>query len=135
MFADTIKDLPFTPTTPNGSGFLPPIFRASMHILFLLACHADDRVEVTDQNALDWLGEAQEHWNARLITPAVSTVTLGKANTIAKAIGEAMAEYTAWNADTRTTNLRELSQRIAQYAADLDREFTGHRDSDPGTSL
>jgi len=134
-FADTIKELPFAGRTPTGSGFFPPMFRASQHILFLVACINDDDVKVTDKEALGELDEARKHWDARAKTEAVSTATHAKSDLIAKGITEAIAEYGKWTPEARTTNLRDLAHRIAQHAADLDRELVGIRDSDPGTSL
>ena len=135
MFEETIKELPFNPRTTTGSGFLPPIFRASMHLLYLLACHADEAIEVTDEQAIDTLKQAQEHWNARTTPPSISTGCATRAATISTAIGEAITEYPTWNTDAKTSNIRDLCHRIAQLAADLDRELTGIRDSDPGRTL
>jgi hypothetical protein len=111
------------------------MFRASQHILFLLACVADDKVTVSDEEALNELKEAKAHWDARVTSEAVSTATTEKSKLIGKAIDEAIAEYIKWTKDNRTANLRDLAHRIAQNAADLDRELVGIRDSDPGTSL
>lgn len=134
-FADTIKQLPFQARTPTGSGFFPPMFRASQHILYLVGCIADDDVTVTEKDALGELEEARKHWDARLKTPALSTDIITKSDLIGTAIAEAIAEYPKWKAETATTNLRDLAHRIAQHAADLDRELVGNRDADPGTSL
>lgn len=134
-FADTMKTLPFTPRTPQGSGFFPPIFRASQHILFLLACVADENVPVEDGEAVGELQQAMEHWNARAKITTVSTASLDRANILGTAIAEAAGEYTAWTPENRTANLRDLANRIAQFSADLDRELVGLRDSDPGTTL
>lgn len=134
-FADTIKELPFAATTTSGRGFLPPIFRASMHVLYLLGCSADEKVEVSLEEALTELRQAEEHWNARAEIPAISNLSLAKGKTMATAFNQAIKEYENWTPDARIANLRELAHRIAQYAADLDRELTGIRDSDPGTSM
>lgn len=134
-FADTIRGLPFASRTQTASGFFPPLFRASGHVLYLLGCLADENVEVTDEQALTELRHAQEHWNARATTPALSGQVAERATAIGTAIGEAIAEFGGWEADARIQNLRDLANRIAQYSADLDRELTGIRDSDPGSSL
>ena len=134
-FTDTIRALPFTPQTQQAQGFLPPMLRAMGHILFLNACLADENVTVADAEALNELRHAQEHWNARADTPAVSTASRERATTIGTAITEAIAEYEGWNETQRIGNLRDLSHRILQYGADLDRETVGLTNSDAGTSL
>ncbi len=134
-FADTLKELPFTPRTPNGSGFLPPMFRASTHINFLLACIADEKVTVDDAEALDELKQAKTHWDARVITPALSTGITAYSTLIGKALDETIAEYGKWKPEQRIANLRDLGHRIAQMSANLDRELVGNREADAGTSL
>ena len=134
-FADTLKELPFTPRTPTGSGFLPPMFRGSGHILYLVGVLADDKTTVTDDEAKAELQQAREHWNARIVTPAISTIAIEKAARTQTLIDEAIAEYDGWNADTRIANIRDLGHRVSQFMADLDRELVGIPNSDPGTSL
>lgn len=135
MFADTIAKLPFTGKTPQGAGFFPPMFRASSHVLFLLSCLDDEDVKVTNKDIIDQLQEALTHWDARAKTPATSTVINDKADLVRQAIAEASTEAEGWDDKTRVKNIRDLAQRIAQHAADLDRELVGLRESDPGTSL
>jgi hypothetical protein len=134
-FADTLRTLPFTPQTPNGRGFIPPMLRASVHTLFLAACLADENVTVSTEEALDELRHAQTHWTARTDTTAVSTATRERATTIQTALTEAIAEFEGWDENTRINNIRDLGHRIAQFTADLDREVVGLTDSDAGTSL
>ena len=135
MFADTLKTLPFNGRSKNGTGFFPPMFRASQHILFLVACVDDKDVKVTEKDAIEELTQAQEHWNARAKPTSVSIAAAAQADGIGKLIGEAIGEYPNWSDAARVTNLRDLAHRVAQHAADLDRELVGLRDSDPGTSL
>jgi hypothetical protein len=134
-FVDTIRSLTYAPRTPNASGFLPPLLRAMGHIMFLDACLADPDVTVTEENALEELRHAETHWNARATTTAISTATANKSAAIGIAITEAIAEYPGWDENTRIGNLRDLTHRIVQYAADCDRELVGLRDSDAGTTL
>ena len=134
-FTDTIRALPFTPRTANASGFIPPMLRAMGHILYVLGCLADEAVPKTDEEVLNELRHAQEHWNARATTEAVSTPTRDRAASIGTALTEAIEEYPGWETDARINNLRDLAHRLIQYGADLDRELVGIRDSDPGTSL
>jgi hypothetical protein len=134
-FADTIKELPFAPQTQNGRGFFPPMFRASQHILFLVACVNDKDVKVSEAEAQDELKQALDHWNARAETQALSTNATTRFNLVGRALTEAVAEYKNWDEKTRTTNLQDLAHRIALLAADADRELLGIRESDPGRSL
>jgi hypothetical protein len=134
-FADTLKELPFTPRTANGSGFLPPMFRGGTHITYLLGCLSDDKTTVTPEEALAELTAAREHWNARVTTPAISTAAAGRATTILRLIDDTITEYNDWAEDSRIANVRDLSHRVGQYMADLDRELVGIPNSDPGTSL
>lgn len=134
-FADTIRNIPFTPRQGEASGFLPPMVRAMGHVLYVLGCISDDAVPKTDEECLAELRAAQVHWNARIGTTAVSTAIGTTATNISTAFGECVEEFPGWNADTRQTNLRDLTHRIVQYSADLDRELVGVRDSNPGTTL
>lgn len=134
-FSDTIRTLPFGARTPNGSGFLPPMVRTMGHILYLTGCLADENVTVTDEEAHTELNHAVEHWNARALTESVSTATTQRSADIGTALQEARAEFASWDAETRINNLRDLSHRILQYSADLDRELVGIPNSDPGSSL
>lgn len=134
-FTETMAQLPYTPRTQQASGFIPPLLRAMGHILYLLGVLSDDKTEVSDEEAVTELTHAREHWNARAETSAVSAAAVERAALIRTALNEAVAEFTGWNADQRTANLRDLNNRILQYTADLDRELVGIRDSDPGSSL
>lgn len=134
-FQDTIRALPFAGRTQLGQGFLPPMIRAMGHLLFLNACLADENVTVALPEAIEELTHAREHWNARTATEAVSTAARNRAETIGTAIEEAIQEFEGWDENTRINNIRSLNHRILQYAAELDRETVGIRDSDPGTSL
>lgn len=134
-FSDTINTLPFAPRTQHGSGFLPPILRAATHVIYLLGCINDERVEVAPEEALAELNAAREHFGARVQTQNISTVAIASADTLASALVEAVAEYPDWTAEQATTNLRNLANRIMQFAASLDRELVGLRESDPGSTL
>lgn len=134
-FTDTIRSIPFAASTPNGRGFLPPMLRGMGHLLYLLGCLADEAMTVTVEQATTELTAAREHWNARTATENVSTATLGIADLLATAIGEAIREYPDWGEDARISNLRDLNHRILAFSASLDRELVGLRDSDAGTAL
>jgi hypothetical protein len=134
-FTDTLTQLPYTPRTQTASGFLPPMLRGMGHILFLLGCLSDDKVDVTTEEGQQELAHAMEHWNARATPAAVSTAARDRATLLGVALTEAHAEFADWDNDTRITRVTDLSHRILQYSADLDRELVGIRDSDPGTAL
>lgn len=135
MFADTIQKLDYNPTSQQGAGFLPPIFRGSQHILFLMASVNDEQVEVTTDDALTELKAAKTHFDSRVNPTSVSTPTLAKAILLDVAMTQAIEEYGKWDDKARTANLKDLSNRIAQFASDLDRELTGLTESDPGTQI
>lgn len=134
-FADTIRTLPYAARTQAASGFLPPMLRAMNHVIYLVGCIADEATVVTEEDALGELRHAQEHWNARVATPAASTAAHDQARIIATCITEAIAEYPAWTAEQRIQNLRDLGNRFISHCAFLDRELVGLTDSDPGSSL
>lgn len=134
-FSDTLQTLPFAARTANASGFLPPMVRAMGHVLYLTGCLADENVTVTDAEAHTELDHAVEHWNARAVTENVSTASADRSRAIGTLLQEARAEYAGWEPEARVNNLRDLSHRILQYSADLDRELVGLPGSDPGSSL
>lgn len=134
-FKESMAELPFRGLTPDGNGFFPPMMRASGHILYLLGMVADDKITVTNDEAVAELQHAQKHWVARKITDAVSDRAQKRAKDLGLAIGYAITEYPTWADTAKAGNLRDLNNRILHYAAELDRELTGLTDSDPGTSL
>ena len=134
-FNDTIQGLTFNGRTPNGTGFLPPRWRAMGHVIHLMGMLNEENVEVTEGDAIAELQEANTHWASALDTEAVSTATRDYARGVGTAIFEAIEEYPGWTEEQRINNLRNLDQRMAQFTALLDRELVGIRDSDPGTAL
>lgn len=134
-FTDTIATIPFAPTQQAATGFLPPLVRGMGHVLYLLGCEADEAVTVTPEQATAELTAAREHWNARSETNNVSSLARERSTTLGLAISEALNEYTGWTPDQRTSNLRDLSNRIVAYTAELDRELIGLTGSDAGSSL
>lgn len=135
MFVETIEKIEYRPTSQQGTGFLPPIVRGSLHVLFLMAAINDEKIEVSQEDAITELTAARDHFNSRMFVTSVSGVTLGKVDTLAMAIEEAITEYKDWDDKVRTKNLQDLSNRIVQVASDLDRELIGIRESDPGTQI
>jgi hypothetical protein len=134
-FADTIRAIPYTPRTQTASGFLPPMLRAMGHILYLTGCLADENMTVSDEEAINELQSATQHWLNRTATTATSTAINERASVIGVAIDEAISEYTSWPEDQRTQNLRDLANRIVAFSCHLDRELVGLTTSDPGSSL
>ena len=132
---DTIASMPFNPTSEKGTGFLPPLLRGIHHLMFLMACIADEEVTVNDADAVAELLEAHGHLEAITIAPSISTDTAARTAVLRQAVIEFRDEYTGLTAVERTDILRDLVHRSFQFAADLDRELTGTRQSDPGTSL
>lgn len=132
-FIETINSLPFTPTTPNGRGLLAPLARATGHILYTLA--EIERENATAEEIVAELQQAEEHWNGRVMSPALSTAATQHAETISRAIHEAVTELPDWDGDTRSTNIQSLAHRIVGFHAQLDRELVGYTNSDPGTTL
>lgn len=134
-FTDTIRSIPFTPNSVHARGFVPPIIRAMGHILFLTGSLADENVTVAATEAEAELQAAEDHWNARATTPAISEAIATRASTIGTAIHEARSEFASWTEANRLQNIRDLAHRIVGFCADLDRELVGLTDSDPGSSL
>lgn len=134
-FSDQIRLIPWAPNTKQGRGFLPPIFRAASHVTYLLARHADEDTTVKEAEYISELQEARAHWEARNNVKSISIATLAIANNIGMALENCIVEIPEWDAETKTKNLRDLVHRMAAFTAHLDREFTGTRDSDPGTYL
>ena len=136
MFSETIEQIPFAPSSPTGSGFLPPILRAQGHILYLLGCLADEEVTVEDDKAVEELTAAETHFHARAdASETVSTATRGLATLLNTAIAQAVTEYPSWEPEVRVTNLRALAHRVVAFSAVLDRELVGLTGSDPGSTL
>lgn len=133
--AARVKEIAFRGKTPHGAGFFPPILRAAGHTLYLLGMIADDKITVTDEEAIEELKHAQTHWAARSETDAVSQATRETAEKLGIALGEIITEWKGMADANKTTVLRDYNNRLVQYAADLDRELVGLTDSDPGTSL
>lgn len=135
MFSDTLRELPFNGRSEQGSGFLPPMIRAMGHLMVLLEYVGDPAHEVTDEEIENELNAAEQHWAARALTENISTTASDRAALINTAIHDARGEFSGWDENTRIANLRDLTHRVVQFTADLDRELVGLAGSDPGTSL
>lgn len=135
----TIQELttliPFTPETQTGRGFLPPLLRGLNHILFLLACLADDTIEVTNEQAINELTQAQDHWNAIEFTTNLSTAATAYVGAFQQTLRTIITDYHGWTNDVAISNLRDFTHRSMALAAFLDRELIGITNSDPGSTL
>jgi hypothetical protein len=133
-FTAALEAIPFTATTPNGTGWLPPIIRASGHILHLAASLADEAIPVTDEEALNELQAALGHLNSRTGTDNISTATREAAANLDNLVAQTIAEFSGWTPEDRVKNLEQVGHRFTALASTLDWELIGLR-SDPGTSL
>lgn len=134
-FRTTVHAIPFSPTTENGAGFLPPIIRALGHILYILGCLAAEDVTVAEADAVTEITHAKGHWDARVVPASVSTAAATRGIAISELFTLAQDGFTRWPEDHRVDNLRELANRIVDYTAFLDRELTGVTGSDAGRML
>lgn len=136
-FATDIAAIPLTARQTDAKGFLPPIIRATGHLLFVLADAATEEGHriLTDDEALEELTHAKGHWDAITTNEAISTPTKTLITAFGKAVSSAITEFPDWDRNARITNLRDLGNRAAGISAALDRELVGLRDSDAGLSL
>lgn len=134
-FATNLAELPNAARQPDASGFLPPIFRAAGHLLFVLAATAGDEQAISEEEALTELRHAAGHWDAIDGLESLSETSAAIVQRFGVTLADAIAEWTDWNADQRTRNIRDLSNRVASFAVSLDRELVGLRNSDAGTRL
>jgi hypothetical protein len=137
-FAEDLARLPVAANTPEASGFLPPIFRASGHLLFVLGQAADEEIELTEENEAELISElrhAKGHWDAINANDALSAAAVAHLGNFGAALDSAIAEFTRWDRPTKLRNTRDLANRIVSYAATLDRELVGLPASSAGTNF
>ena len=136
-FIDDLARLPVHTRQANATGFLPPFTRMAGHLLFVLAdCATEEGHRVlTDDEALNELQHAKDHWAARRTDTPLSTATTEVLGHLDSALTSAIAEFAGWDRDTKIRNLRDLGNRVASLTAVLDRELIGFRDSDAGIAL
>lgn len=138
-FATDLATLPYDAREQEAKGFLPPIARATGHLLFVLTDSAIDAAGGTrvlqDEEALGELTHAQAHWRQITGTEVISAAAATHITNYGRAIDAAIAEFADWTADQRRDNLRDLANRGAGLMAALDRELVGLRNSDPGFAI
>ena len=126
-FETVLTRLPYTANTERGRGFLPPLARSVSHVLNIFSSPDD---------GVDELSEANLHLSQ--ITGLDNRFSEGARVYMAdltEALRTAQVEYPTWEGDTRTTNLRNLANRMVGVLAMLDREVLGITDSDAGYNL
>lgn len=137
-FIEDLGRLPIAANTPEATGFLPPILRASGHLLFVLGQAADEEIELTPENEAELLSELQHakgHWDAINANDALSAAAVAHLGNFGTAIDSAIAEFGTWDRPTKLRNTRDLANRIVSYAATLDRELVGITNSSAGTNF
>jgi hypothetical protein len=139
-FAEELTKIPYNPRIPEATGFLPPIARATGHVMLALAVVASE-VEgaerlMSDDDLLVEVNAANGHW-AVITTDNETLSTTAKTHifTYGKALDAVAKEWTTWDHDTRIRNLRDLANRLAALTVLLDRELVGLTTSDAGFNL
>jgi hypothetical protein len=134
-FTEQIDATPVFALTDNGRGFLPPLFRAYGHILYLSGRQAESPTrKPTDAEVLEELTHGMEHLN---IIPMVniSQTSIDKLKETQTIWKTAMTEFKDWTPAVRETNFTKLANFIISALVRLDRELLGLRDSDIGSTL
>ena len=134
-FAADIAAIPYDPTSPDATGFLAPVLRASGHLLFALAAHSDPDTTLTDEEILGEIQHAKGHWDAIYHGQALSTAADIKVQAFGLALQSALNEFEGWDDATRSSNLRQLAHGIVGLGTLLDRELVGLTNSQPGYAL
>lgn len=135
-FSDSIATLPFTPTTDHGRGFLPPFMRAGGHLLYLLGRMTDTPTRrPTDNQIKEELDSLNRHFENFVVPDYMSEASKTHVSNFTLALADLNSEIEGWDLDTKIANILQLSNRLMQFMAFLDREALGLRDSDAGQEL
>jgi hypothetical protein len=135
-FEEALAELPFTPTTDSGRGFLPVFQRAVGHFLYVLGRLTDTPTRrPTDNQIREEIDSIKLHFTDLIIPDYMSTRSKTYIENFQNAFNILDAEIESWDAETRVNNLRSLDNRAIQLMAFLDREVLGIDNSDPGQSL
>ena len=135
-FSETISQLPFTPATDHGRGFLPPFMRAGGHLLYLLGRLTDTPTRrPTDNQIRQELDSMNLHFTSFVVPEYMSEQARTHVSNFQSALTALNTEIEEWDMDTKVSNLLQLSNRLLQLMAFLDREALGLRDSDAGQEL
>lgn len=134
-FATDLAALPFRATQPDAKGFVPPLLRASCHLVFATAGSFKPDMVTTDE-VLTELKEAKAFCDGiNIDTEALSTAAKDHITGIRALLTSAVGEYAGWDERARTDNLREILNRAVYTGVLLDRELVGLTDSDAGHKL
>lgn len=135
-FAEIVAELPFTPTTEQGKGFLAPLLRTSGHLLYLAAqMGEEENRRPTAAQKKEEIEAALAHWAGVEINDSFSKGAKEYMEKISSALRATQTEHPNWTAEASVENFKLLANRIAQLFSTLDREVLGIRESDAGFSL
>lgn len=135
-FTEALAAVPLTTRGTDATGFLPPIVRAQGHLGLVLAVVADeDDASMTDEQLLDELQQARNHWSAIMVPEAVSSTARQSIENLGDLIDATNGEWAGWEREDRVKNLRDVANRVVAFTAALDRELVGLTDSDAGSQL
>lgn len=135
-FTETLAALPHTATKQQAVGFHAPIFRAMVHVTYVLACEANPNMKLTDEEVLAEIGHARLHWEAvRLPAGVFSKEMTERVVVFAMALKDVENEYTTWDDHTKVRNIKQLSDRAIGLGVLLDKEVLGIADADPGMEM
>jgi len=138
MFADTLRQIPYTPTTAQGRGVIAPIIRVTTHLTSILL----DLSALAQDAALDpaevapEMEQINEH-NAMLLanTPALSADGQIRVTSLKHLITAFATEFPGWDTATQRNNTQDTIHRISAIGAFLDTELANVRDADAGRDV
>lgn len=133
-FDELVARFPYNPVTDNGRGFLAPFARVLGHVLYL-AGRYDDKNGPTPEKARDELTGALSHWNNMTTELGFSEKAQEEVRLIGQILEHAAAQIDSWSKDDGLKNTQKIANRLAQFAANLDREVLGIPNSDAGYIL
>ena len=136
------KEIPYTPRTDYGSGFLPPLVRAFTHSLFIIGANHNDW-PMTNEQAVHEITELRRHLQGlHTIDDLLSAQTKEYLNVWKKHTDDLYAELDeGFKADPDNATIAQYKPIIKTYAEQtfgllsaLDKELAGLSDeqTDPG---
>ena len=135
-FEEAIATIPFTPSTEQGRGYLPPFMRAGGHLLYLLGRLSDTPTRrPTDNQVRSELDSLKLHFDNFIVPDYMSNRAKELTQNWRNAFDALDTEILGWEQDTRITNLQMLENRLMAVVSFMDREILGIQNSDPGNQL
>lgn len=135
-FEEAVSLLPFSPSTENGKGYLPPLMRGIGHLLYLAGRISDTPTRrPTDNQIREELDSIKRHFEGFSVPDYFSAQGKLHSSNFMEAFNALDAEIIEWDVDSRVSHLAQLNNRALQLMAFLDREILGIRDSDAGQAL